>query len=226
MYLFSRCLLPILFIRNQQQEEGGSKNAGLELLWTHRYPSGGGDHNPVSGNGNTTANGNGGGAGTQASAGGAAAATGLRSQAANRAPRSGGGEAGGLGGLSGGGGGGNGGVVGDEGLRDRTVTALCFHQLNGDVLAVGYGAFFFSPSVHKGGAVLFWSVRGFWILFVVFVLFLGREDGGRREGGREGDVNTSYFVNTHSLLSGRGMRGGDRNKRGVGFGKEYQQGIS
>ncbi|CAN0411034.1 unnamed protein product, partial [Hapterophycus canaliculatus] len=41
----------------------------------------------------------------------------------------------------------------------RTVTALCFHHHSRDVLAVGYGAFFFSPSVHKGGAVLFWSVR-------------------------------------------------------------------
>lgn len=48
----------------------------------------------------------------------------------------------------------------EQARRNRTVTALCFHQYNGDVLAVGYGAFFFSPSVQKsGGAVLFWSVR-------------------------------------------------------------------
>ncbi|CAN0363073.1 unnamed protein product, partial [Laminaria digitata] len=43
--------------------------------------------------------------------------------------------------------------------RERTVTALCFHQYNGDVLAVGYGAFFFTPRAYQGGAVLFWSVR-------------------------------------------------------------------
>lgn len=96
-------------------------------------------------------------------------------QAGNgRAPRSGGVEAGGVGATGGGGGGGGGPVTGasagagmgtaaaaaaEQARRDRTVTALCFHQYNGDILAVGYGAFFFSPSVHKGGAVLFWSVR-------------------------------------------------------------------
>lgn len=51
------------------------------------------------------------------------------------------------------------GAAAEHGREDRTVTALCFHQLNRDILAVGYGAFFFSPSVLKGGAVLFWSVR-------------------------------------------------------------------
>lgn len=85
----------------------------------------------------------------------------------NRAPRSGGGEVGGVGALAAGegsinvgvGGRGAAAVASDQpGRRDRTVTALCFHQLNRDVLAVGYGAFFFSPSVLKGGAVLFWSV--------------------------------------------------------------------
>lgn len=92
-----------------------------------------------------------------------------------RAPRSGGVEAGGVGAVGGGGGGPTAGATAgsaagvaamaaaaaaaEQTRRDRTVTALCFHQYNGDVLAVGYGAFFFSPSVHKGGAVLFWSVR-------------------------------------------------------------------
>lgn len=88
-----------------------------------------------------------------------------------RAPRSGGVEAGGIGDVGGGGGNPAAGATAvsaagvaaaaaaEQARRDRTVTALCFHQYNGDVLAVGYGAFFFSPSVHKGGAVLFWSVR-------------------------------------------------------------------
>ncbi|CAM9505909.1 unnamed protein product [Scytosiphon promiscuus] len=108
-----------------KQDGVGTKNAGLELLWTHRYPfaeglTGAGGSPTI--NSNSNANGSG------------------SAQHAVGSPPSGIGKP-------------------NHARRDRTVTALCFHQHNRDVLAVGYGAFFFSPSVHKGGAVLFWSVR-------------------------------------------------------------------
>lgn len=137
----------------QQQDGGASKNAGLELLWTHRYPFAGDDPNVLNGNGSNSVQ-------SAASLGSAAPAGSAKPQTGNRAPRSGGVEAGGVGALGGTGGGAavTAAVAADQARGDRTVTALCFHQYNGDVLAVGYGAFFFSPSVHKGGAVLFWSV--------------------------------------------------------------------
>ncbi|CAM9671503.1 unnamed protein product, partial [Ectocarpus sp. 4 AP-2014] len=156
-----------------KQDGGGPKNTSLELLWTHRYPfaeraGGGGTAVDSSVNGGTQH-----GAGAAPSGGGGGVGGGGRPHhaGANRAPRSGGVEAGGVGAVGGGGGGGPAAgaaaaaaasaaaAAAEHARRDRTVTALCFHHYNGDVLAVGYGAFFFSPSVHKGGAVLFWSVR-------------------------------------------------------------------
>ena len=81
-------------------------------------------------------------------------------QADNRAPRNAGVEVGGVGVTNGTGarGAAAASTASDAIPRDLTVTALRFHQHNGDVLAVGYGVFFFSPSAQRGGAVLFWSV--------------------------------------------------------------------
>ena len=125
----------------------------MELLWTHRYPypEGNACSAPTSSDGSST----------PSAAVTTMAAFGAQPQPACRAPRSGGVEAGGVGAT---------GAVGvghgatstvDSSLRDRTVTALCFHQHNGDVLAAGYGNFCFSsPSAQNaGGAVLFWTVR-------------------------------------------------------------------
>ena len=158
-----------------QQDGGGLKNAGLELLWTHRYPFAGGGGGGGGGGGATVDSSGGSVSSNAQNAAGVAAPGGGGAKpnqpSASRAPRSGGVEAGGVGAM--GGGGGSGPAAGasagagagaaaaaaEQARRDRTVTALCFHQYNGDILAVGYGAFFFSPSVHKGGAVLFWSVR-------------------------------------------------------------------
>eukprot|EP00903_Cladosiphon_okamuranus_P013687 g12746.t1 len=156
-----------------KQEGGGLKNAGLQKLWTHRYPFPGGGGGGVGGG---AAVDSGGGssnaqhpAGVAAPGGGGGGGDAKPNQAStSRAPRSGGVEAGGVGAMGSGGGGpaagitagaSGGAAAAEQARRDRTVTALCFHQYNGDILAVGYGAFFFSPNVHKGGAVLFWSVR-------------------------------------------------------------------
>ncbi|CAM9382411.1 unnamed protein product, partial [Choristocarpus tenellus] len=115
------------------QEDGSHKRAGLQKLWTHHYPFTDG--------------------GTTQSAG----------EKGRRAPVHGGDSSPSGGKMAGMAQGSVDGVGGAEGMfavhRDRTVTALCFHQLNGDVLAVGYGDFFFSPRLQPGGAVLFWSVR-------------------------------------------------------------------
>lgn len=172
-------------LNNPKQEDGGSKNAGLELLWTHRCPLGGDRAEggiPRSG----------GSIHTTAACSGTSTAPhgGIKQNNAHRAPRSSGGEVGGGGALGGAGGGphagggvaggGGAGMADPQGRRDRTVTALCFHQLNGDVLAVGYGAFFFLPSVHKGGAVLFWSVR---FCVWLFYLHLGPWDSWVVVGG-------------------------------------------
>lgn len=150
-----------------QQEGGGLKSAGLELLWTHRYPFSGGGGQAADSGSNSNAQHVAGGAAPGGGGGGVQP----NQTGTSRAPRSGGVEAGGVGAVGGGGGGGGAAAgasagaglgaaaAAEQARRDRTVTALCFHQYNGDILAVGYGAFFFSPSVHKGGAVLFWSVR-------------------------------------------------------------------
>lgn len=143
-----------------QQDDGELKSAALELLWTHRHPSDADRaDNPKAAGGDSVSDVNGGGRATVV----AGRAGDASPQATGRAPSSGGGGV-----AEGEGtsrpdgspdiGGGEGGATPEQAPRDRTVTALCFHQLNKDVLAVGYGAFFYSPSVNKRGAILFWSV--------------------------------------------------------------------
>ncbi|CAM9549894.1 unnamed protein product, partial [Discosporangium mesarthrocarpum] len=112
------------------KDDSMQKRVRLQKLWTHEYPFADGC-----------------GSGSGRSRPGEGAPT------AGRAPHSGSNS-----GTSGGKAGAGAGVGAGIPRKDRTVTALCFHQLNGDVLAVGYGDFLFSPK-HQGGAVLFWSVR-------------------------------------------------------------------